>query len=129
MSRTPRDVILLYEEHAKRSAACNTSLQRDSLRLGAPLVQWEVEVLDVREAIGGDEFFDFVLQARFRLHDPWRWWRGNRYSGEMSLTAYLKGKDLRERLLTMKRGARVRVEGHVTYHARHFGMNPAKLLA
>jgi len=128
MNRTPHEVILLYEEYEKLSAACSTSLQKASIRQEAPRVQWEVEVFDVQESFDA-EFYDFVLHARVHLHDRWSWWHGNAHDGEMSLTAYLKGKDLRERLLTMKRGQRVRVDGTVTYHARHFGMNPANPLA
>ena len=127
---TPYEVILFYEESEKLSAACSTSLQKGAAKPKAPRVQWEVEVDDVHEAFD-KEFFDFVLHAKLRIADPHRWrnaW-GNAHHGEMSLTAHLKGADLRERLLAMKRGQRVRVEGNVTYHARSFNMNPANLVA
>ena len=128
MSLTPIEVILLYEKYDKLSAASSTSLQRDSLRREAPRVQWEVEVFDVSGSFD-HEFFDFVLHAKIHLHDPWSWLKGNAHAGEMSLTAYMKGHNLRERLLTVKLVQLLRVEGAVAYHARHFEMNPANLLA
>jgi hypothetical protein len=124
---SPVDVILKDKEYKKQIASCSTSLQRNSLIQELLFVHWEVEVVDVHA--GDDEFFDFVLHAKVRLRDPWSWFRGNEFDGDMSLMAYFrKGSGLSDYMHKLNRGQRVYVEGKVRYFARSFEMNPATMI-
>lgn len=126
-SPTPVEVILQDKEYKKQVASCSTTLQKNSLNQELLSVHWEVEVVDVHG--GDDEFYDFVLDAKVRLRDPWSWWRGNEFDGDMSLRAYFrKGSGISDYMHKLKRGQRVYVEGKVRYFARSFEMNPAKMI-
>lgn len=130
MNHTPQEVISLYEKHEELLKGCSTSLQKDELRAELEqelhCVQWEVEVSDVSDGV---EAHDFVIEGKVNVTERSRWGRVG-YS-EMRFTAYLDGKndkDLRGRLLTLKSGQRVRVEGTIHYWLKHFTMQRARLM-
>lgn len=106
MSLTPHEVVSLYLKYNRRAKECGTSLQKDELngQLGRELqhVQWEVEVSDITANEIG-----FELRGTVGVPELRKWGSG----GKWPLVARLTDKDLRERLLNLKPGQRVRVEG------------------
>jgi len=87
-------------------------------------VEWEVEFSDVDNS----DYGEFTLTGKVNVPQLLRWWRA------VPFRAYLESKDdLREHLLTLRPGQRVRLVGTLYYsgdaQGHSFFMRPARLLS
>lgn len=102
MCQTPYEVISLYLKYEKLLKEILTSLQKDELKRQRDRelqdIRWEIMVSDIRDRNG-----IFILTGKVRvpeLRDP-----------EWPVTAFLADKNSRDRLLQLKPGQQVVIEG------------------
>lgn len=105
MSQTPYEVISLYLKYEKLLKGTLTSLQKDELQRQRDRelqdIRWNIELSDIREVEGR-----FILNGRVRVPEL--------ENSEWPVTAFLGDRDSRDRLLPLKPGQQVVIEGRAT---------------